>query len=763
MEELSKIREAARGRFAEQVNSLNAELKDPSIDRSGLYARYDRLESLHLELVALNEQCQGILLAQEAISDDEIDREFEECEIYIMERFYLEARICVMRERERDALSTGGRIGVEFKEANIKGDKASSDEYLLEMDFNKEELEQEETANEKCEDANLKNKEDSEAKDKANDSEAKPKGDGVNDSEVEPKGDGVKDSEDQPKGDGVKNSEAKPKGDGVKDSEAEPKGDGVKDSEDQPKGDGVKNSEAKPKGDGVKDSEAKPKGEAIKESEANPKDEGMKDSEDEPKGDGVKDSEAEPKGEGVKDSEAELKSEGVKDSEAKPKGEGVKESEANPKGEGVKDSEAKPKGDGVKDSGTAIKGYEPVNNSGAVAEGADQVRISDDETESIDDNEERVVGVQASRKLVEAGPTGDTESKIKDNYKETESQDLKTINKSDYAENKDDKYNKGKDHDGNEEEKLDAEQGTDSRVEEEKLDVEQGTDLKVEEKLDVEQGTDLKVEEKLDAEQGTESKVEGKIIDPKDWLSEGFIEGVNENPPEVEGHYLPRHLLFKSESKTTPIRPIPNLLRRIPEIGIKLWENKFGVLADMRRYFQVMAIRENDWDYLRFLWKKKMDAYGAISGEGQWKDVLNCWFSTATTLVRILHWALFSDLKKMLQWSSNLEKVQSHHRVQVTKRGSGKFLQSCRDQGSDGSQMEEYSSQQDHGGMVVAQPDVGHLCSICLEWPKTGIIVHGRTSHQVCCFQCASKLWKRHLPCPVCRCRIQRVTRNYVA
>ncbi|UYV70498.1 hypothetical protein LAZ67_7003341 [Cordylochernes scorpioides] len=483
MEELSKIREAARGRFAEQVNSLNAELKDPSIDRSGIYARYDRLESLHLELVALNEQCQGILLAQEAISDDEIDKEFEECETYIMERFYLEARIRVMREQDRDALSTDGKNGVEFKEANIKGDKVSSDEYILEVDFNKEELEQEEIASEKCEDANLKNKEDS---------------------------------------------------------------------------------------------------------------------------------------------------------------------EAESKGDRIGDSEAETKGNGVKDSGTAIKGYESMNNSKAVAEGADQVKISDDETKSIDDNEERVVKVQASRKLVEARPTGNTEFKIKDNYKETESQDLKIINKSDYAENKDDKYNGGKDHDGNEAKNIDAEQGTDSKVEEEKLDVEQGTDSKVEEKLDVEQGTDSKVEEKLDVEQGTDSKVEEKldaeqgtdskvgekIIDPKDWLNEGFIEGVNEDPPEVKGRYLPRHFLFKSGSKTTPIRPVfddascrgynglslkrylrrgPILLRRIPEIGIKLRENKFGVLADMRRYFQVMAIKENDWDYLRFLWKKKMDAYGAIS------------------------------------------------------------------------------------------------------------------------------------------------------
>ncbi|UYV76878.1 MYH11 [Cordylochernes scorpioides] len=133
--------------------------------------------------------------------------------------------------------------------------------------------------------------------------------------------------------------------------------------------------------------------------------------------------------------------------------------------------------------------------------------------------------------------------------------------------------------------------------------------------------TDSKMEGKLDVEQGTDSKVGENIIDPKDWLNE-------ENPPEVKGHYLPRRFLFRSESGATPIRPvfddassrrhsglslrrylkkIPNLLKRISEIGIELRKNKYGVLADLRRYFRLMAIKSNDWDYLRFIWKKKMD------------------------------------------------------------------------------------------------------------------------------------------------------------
>ncbi|UYV63472.1 K02A2.6-like, partial [Cordylochernes scorpioides] len=326
---------------------------------------------------------------------------------------------------------------------------------------------------------------------------------------------------------------------------------------------GVKEAEAKDK---AKEAEGKldkvnskdgDKGDEVKESEgqkAGDEGDGKKDSEAKPKGDGVNDSEAKPKGDGVKDSEAKPKGDGVNDSEAKPKGDGVNDSEAKPKGDGVKDSEAKPKGDGVKDSGTGIKGYEPVNNSRAAAEGADQVKISDDETESIDDNEEneeRVVKVPASRKLDDkynGGKDHDgneaknidaeqgTDSKVEEEKLDVEQgTDSKVEEKLDAEQGTDSKVEEKLDAeqgtDSKVEEKLDVEQGTDSKVEE-KLDVEQGTDSKVEERLDVEQGTELKVEEKLDAEQGTDSKVGEKIIDPKEWLNEGFIEGVNEDPPE---------------------------------------------------------------------------------------------------------------------------------------------------------------------------------------------------------------------------------------
>ncbi|UYV76893.1 hypothetical protein LAZ67_14002313 [Cordylochernes scorpioides] len=111
----------------------------------------------------------------------------------------------------------------------------------------------------------------------------------------------------------------------------------------------------------------------------------------------------------------------------------------------------------------------------------------------------------------------------------------------------------------------------------------------------------------------------------RDWLTEGLIERVEENPLERRGYYLPHRPVYKMESKTTPIRPVfdasclghnglslnqclekgPNLLERIPETMIRFRENKFGVTADIRKAFQMVAIEESERNYLRFLWWEK--------------------------------------------------------------------------------------------------------------------------------------------------------------
>lgn len=60
------------------------------------------------------------------------------------------------------------------------------------------------------------------------------------------------------------------------------------------------------------------------------------------------------------------------------------------------------------------------------------------------------------------------------------------------------------------------------------------------------------------------------------------------------------------------------------------------------------------------------------------------------------------------------------------------------------------------------KPDTSALCSICLSSPKDASIIHGHTGHQVCCYKCAKRLYRRGKPCPVCRRRIQKVIRNYI-
>lgn len=56
----------------------------------------------------------------------------------------------------------------------------------------------------------------------------------------------------------------------------------------------------------------------------------------------------------------------------------------------------------------------------------------------------------------------------------------------------------------------------------------------------------------------------------------------------------------------------------------------------------------------------------------------------------------------------------------------------------------------------------GNVCIICLSEPKVASLVHGRTGHQACCYQCACQLKKTRKPCPVCRQPIEKVIRNYV-
>ncbi|UYV80075.1 hypothetical protein LAZ67_18001599 [Cordylochernes scorpioides] len=111
------------------------------------------------------------------------------------------------------------------------------------------------------------------------------------------------------------------------------------------------------------------------------------------------------------------------------------------------------------------------------------------------------------------------------------------------------------------------------------------------------------------------------------WEREGLIERIEENRPQKKGHYLPHRPVFKAESRTTPLRPVfdascrsynglslndylekgPNLLEKIPEILIRFREKGIGVLADIRKAFQMITVQLQDQDFLRFLWWDQTD------------------------------------------------------------------------------------------------------------------------------------------------------------
>lgn len=54
-------------------------------------------------------------------------------------------------------------------------------------------------------------------------------------------------------------------------------------------------------------------------------------------------------------------------------------------------------------------------------------------------------------------------------------------------------------------------------------------------------------------------------------------------------------------------------------------------------------------------------------------------------------------------------------------------------------------------------------CGLCLTRPKDACLIHGRTSHQLCCYKCAKQLYKQRKPCPICRRKIEKITKNIVA
>ncbi|UYV73198.1 hypothetical protein LAZ67_10002165 [Cordylochernes scorpioides] len=125
----------------------------------------------------------------------------------------------------------------------------------------------------------------------------------------------------------------------------------------------------------------------------------------------------------------------------------------------------------------------------------------------------------------------------------------------------------------------------------------------------------------------TTRNVQGKMLYEKydtifeEWEKERFIEEVEDKWEECS--YLSHRPVLK-DSHTTPIRPVfdasckkkglpslnqclekgDNLIELIPDLLLRFRLGKYGIIADMRKAFLQIQVREEEREFLRFLWWK---------------------------------------------------------------------------------------------------------------------------------------------------------------
>ena len=80
--------------------------------------------------------------------------------------------------------------------------------------------------------------------------------------------------------------------------------------------------------------------------------------------------------------------------------------------------------------------------------------------------------------------------------------------------------------------------------------------------------------------------------------------------------------------------------------------------------------------------------------------------------------------------------------------------------GSESDDSHSHEGQQDSSKEKANKALQALLCTFCCVRPKDACFVHGKISHQVCCYPCAKKLYKQKGTCPVCRRKIEKITKN---
>ena len=69
----------------------------------------------------------------------------------------------------------------------------------------------------------------------------------------------------------------------------------------------------------------------------------------------------------------------------------------------------------------------------------------------------------------------------------------------------------------------------------------------------------------------------------------------------------------------------------------------------------------------------------------------------------------------------------------------------------------------DHKQSLEVPVNNGTLCNICNERPKDACFVHQKISHQYACYRCSKKQYRINPVCPVCRRKVEKITRNILA
>jgi len=62
---------------------------------------------------------------------------------------------------------------------------------------------------------------------------------------------------------------------------------------------------------------------------------------------------------------------------------------------------------------------------------------------------------------------------------------------------------------------------------------------------------------------------------------------------------------------------------------------------------------------------------------------------------------------------------------------------------------------------ISERQDRTKTCTTCCDRAKDAIFVHGRVSHRACCYPCAKLIFAQKGVCPVCRRKIEKITKLF--